>query len=65
MQITADKIAANRAYYGDVERGTRNLTMRSLHRVAEGLGVQVQELFKESEASRSQASTRRSKAQRK
>lgn len=43
----ADRIGSNRAYYGDIERGKRNLTIRSLHRVAEGLGTTILELMQE------------------
>jgi len=43
----ADRIDSNRAYYGDVERGKRNPSIRSLHRIAEGLGIDLPQLFAE------------------
>lgn len=46
----ADRIGSNRAYYGDIERGKRNLTIRSLHRIAEGLSTTVPELLRETAA---------------
>jgi transcriptional regulator with XRE-family HTH domain len=35
----ADEIGVHRTYMGGVERGERNLTLRSLERLAERLGV--------------------------
>ncbi len=35
----------DRAYYGGVERGERNLSVRNLVRIAGTLGVEVGELF--------------------
>lgn len=43
----ADRIGANRAYYGDVERGKRNITLRSLQRIADGLDASVLDLIRE------------------
>lgn len=34
-----------RSYYGDVERGSRNVSALNLIRIAEALGVEVGELF--------------------
>lgn len=56
----ADRIDSNRAYYGDVERGKRNPSIRSLHRIADGLGVSLPQLFAEAaahETARSAATT--------
>lgn len=44
----ADLIEMHRAYYGAIERGGRNLTLRSLLRVAQGLDASPSELFRES-----------------
>jgi transcriptional regulator with XRE-family HTH domain len=35
----------HRAYIGQVERAERNLTVKSLEKIAKGLGIQVAELF--------------------
>lgn len=35
----ADEIGVHRTYMGGVERGERNLTLRSVERLAAGLGV--------------------------
>ncbi len=45
----ADKIDMHRAYYGEIERGKLNLTLRTLTRVSEGLGVKVWEVFREAD----------------
>ena len=37
--------ALDRAYYGGVERGERNVSVRNLVRIAATLGVEVGELF--------------------
>lgn len=41
----ADKIGMHRAYYGAIERGHKNLTLRVIERVADGLGVNPAALF--------------------
>ncbi len=45
----ADKIDMHRAYYGEIERGKLNLTVRTLVRVSDGLGVKVWEIFREAD----------------
>lgn len=35
----ADRIGMHRAYYAAIERGERNVTLTTLHRVAGGLGT--------------------------
>ncbi|HEY0188034.1 MAG TPA: helix-turn-helix transcriptional regulator [Cellulomonas sp.] len=35
----ADELGVHRTYMGGVERGERNLTLRSVERLARGLGV--------------------------
>ena len=41
----ADVIHMHRAYYGSIERGSRNLTVNTLCKVAAGLNVKLSELF--------------------
>ncbi len=40
----AEVIGVHRTYMGGVERGERNLTLRSVERIAEHLGVEVASL---------------------
>jgi transcriptional regulator with XRE-family HTH domain len=42
----ADELEFHRTYLGAVERGERNLTLKSVERLAEKLGVGSQELLK-------------------
>ena len=49
QEAFGDRIRVNRAYYGDLERGTRNPTVQSLDRVAKGLGTTIAVLFAEAE----------------
>ena len=46
----ADEIGVHRTYMGGVERGERNLTLRSLERLAERLGVSPLSLLEDSGA---------------
>jgi transcriptional regulator with XRE-family HTH domain len=46
----ADQIGVHRTYMGGVERGERNLTLRSVERLAAGLGVDPRSLLVEPEA---------------
>lgn len=41
----ADTIDMHRAYYSAIERGEKNVTLVTAHRVAQGLGVTLAELF--------------------
>lgn len=41
----ADTINMHRAYYSALERGEKNLTLATLHRVAQGLGVTMSDLL--------------------
>ena len=41
----ADKIGMHRAYYGAIERGHKNLTLKVIERVSDGLGVSPASLF--------------------
>lgn len=43
----ADKIGMHRAYFGALERGKWNITIQTLIRVAEGLGVSAATLVRE------------------
>jgi transcriptional regulator with XRE-family HTH domain len=43
----ADTISMHRAYYSAIERGEKNLTLRVLLRVAEGLRSRVSDLFRD------------------
>ncbi|KRD79738.1 helix-turn-helix transcriptional regulator [Lysobacter sp. Root983] len=43
----ADVIQMHRAYYSSIERGERNITVWTLWRVAEGLGVKPSDLMAE------------------
>jgi len=46
----ADEIGVHRTYMGGVERGERNLTLRSLERLAERLGVSPLSLLDDPDA---------------
>jgi transcriptional regulator with XRE-family HTH domain len=41
----ADRIDMHRAYYSAIERGEKNITLDTLLRVADGLGVNTSDLF--------------------
>lgn len=43
----ADAIRMHRTYYSSIERGERNLTLETLWRVAEGLGVKLSQLLRD------------------
>ncbi|WP_431838670.1 helix-turn-helix domain-containing protein [Cellulomonas sp. Y8] len=45
QEALARDVEMHRTYLGGVERGERNLTLRSLERLAERLGVPVRELI--------------------
>ena len=47
QEAFADLIGMHRAYYSAIERGERNLTLGTLHRVAKGLGVRMADLMRE------------------
>jgi len=42
----AEKAGMNAKYYAQVERGQRNVTVGSLQRIADGLGVRLEDLFR-------------------
>lgn len=41
----ADKAGIHRTYLSDVERGTRNLSLVNIERLADALGIKLSELF--------------------
>jgi len=43
----ADHMGVHRTYMGAVERGERNLTLQTLERIADFIGVDPRELLKE------------------
>jgi transcriptional regulator with XRE-family HTH domain len=45
QEAFADQINVHRTYYGAVELGKQNLTLRSIENIAEGLGVSASSLF--------------------
>ena len=52
-QLSQEKLAEladiNRTYLGDVERGTRNIAIENMQRIAQGLGMPLSRLIKEME----------------
>ena len=46
QEVLAEKSSLHRTYVGGVERGLRNPSLKSLNRIAKGLGVDVGELFR-------------------
>lgn len=49
QEAFADSIGMHRAYYGRIERGGVSVTLPSLVRLAEGLGLNCSELLKNAE----------------
>ena len=47
QEAFADHLGVHRTYYGGVERGERNLTLQTLERIAEFIGVDPRELLDE------------------
>lgn len=47
QDMFADSISMHRAYYGAIERGEKNLTLRILMRVAEGLHARISDLLRD------------------
>lgn len=45
QEAFAEVLGVHRTYMGGVERGERNLTLKSVERMAERLGVEVRELL--------------------
>jgi transcriptional regulator with XRE-family HTH domain len=42
----ADKASIHRTYLSDVERGTRNVSLVNIERLASGLAISLSELFR-------------------
>jgi ribosome-binding protein aMBF1 (putative translation factor) len=51
QEAFADGIQMHRTYYGAIERGSRNMTLKSLEKVAAGLGELLSRLIAEAEKS--------------
>ena len=47
QEAFADVLGVHRTYMGGVERGERNLTLESLEKMAEQIGVEPRELLEE------------------
>jgi len=47
QEAFADSINMHRTYYGAIERGERNMTMRILLKVCKGLGVKPSTILKD------------------
>ena len=47
QEAFADDIGMHRTYYSALERGESNLTVKTLEKVCDGLGVKVWEIFKD------------------
>ncbi|SHE25570.1 helix-turn-helix domain-containing protein [Actinomyces glycerinitolerans] len=45
QEAFADLLGVHRTYMGGIERGERNLTLKSLERIAEQIGVDPRELM--------------------
>ena len=50
QEAFADSIGMHRAYYGQIERGRRNLTISTLLRVCDGLEVRPSSLLRDAES---------------
>ena len=46
QEAFAEVLGVHRTYMGGVERGERNLTLQSLERIAEVIGVEAEELVR-------------------
>ena len=46
QEAFADAVGVHRTYMGGLERGERNLTLRSVERIADTLGVNVLEMLR-------------------
>jgi transcriptional regulator with XRE-family HTH domain len=47
----AEKAHIHRTYLSDIERGTRNVSLINIERIAGGLGIPISELFHDVERS--------------
>lgn len=46
QEAFADLVGVHRTYMGGLERGERNLTLKSVERIAERAGIPVQDLLR-------------------
>lgn len=46
QEVLGERAKLHRTYVGSVERGERNPSLDVLHSLADGLGVQIEELFR-------------------
>ncbi|HEX5689203.1 MAG TPA: helix-turn-helix transcriptional regulator [Roseiflexaceae bacterium] len=49
QEAFADQVHMHRTYYSAIERGEKNLTLATLHRVCDGLGAPIWEIIKNAE----------------
>lgn len=49
QEALADTAGIHRTYIGDVERGTRNISLVNMTRIAKALGVQLSRIISEME----------------
>ena len=47
QEMFADKVRVHRTYLGGIERGERNPTLTTIHRVADALGVPAWRLLRD------------------
>lgn len=53
QEVFADVCGLHRTYISDIERGTRNVSLENIDRMAGALEVKISDIFKEVEASES------------
>ena len=44
-QMTAFRCGLSKNYISDVERGTRNISLKSIEKIAEGFRINIKDLF--------------------
>ena len=49
QETFADKVRVHRTYLGGIERGERNPTLATIHRIADAFGVPASRLFRDAE----------------
>jgi transcriptional regulator with XRE-family HTH domain len=49
QEAVAERAGLHRTYIGDIERGTRNVGLRNIRRLAQAMGVSMAELMAETE----------------
>ena len=45
QETFANKCGLHRTYYGAIERGERNVSLKNIKKIAKALGVSIKELF--------------------